>query len=141
LLLRPCALLSEQGSYVLGLLLCTVGLFSGECGYVSILFLWTGGLIRGQGSMCIFVTVYRWVVYWTEQLCCGFLMYNFELFSGKSTIIWVCYCVPRVCLEERAAMFFVWYCVTEGRKFDEAAMLWVYFCVTVGCLVDRTAMF
>jgi hypothetical protein len=25
-------------------------LFSGECGYVSVLFLCTGGLIRGQGS-------------------------------------------------------------------------------------------
>jgi hypothetical protein len=68
-------------------------------------------------------------------------MYNFALFSGKSTMFWVSNCVPRVCLEDRAAMLCFWYCVTVGRIVNEAAMLWVYFCVTVGCLVDRKTMF
>jgi hypothetical protein len=37
-------------------------------------------------------------------------------------MFWVCYCVPFVCL------------------VDRAALLWVYYCVPVGCLVDRAAM-
>jgi ABC-type multidrug transport system permease subunit len=80
--------------------------------------------------------VKRWVVYWSLQLCC--------------------YCVPLVCLVDRAAMLWVCYFVLVVVYWtsqlccfyyvpliclvDRAAMLCVCYCVTLGCLLDLAAM-